>query len=65
LGFLGYCPAGGRAAHRDKFVGTMKIEEADSAEPRVDENVGRIGVDLIRARHPPGSSGAERPIEGD
>lgn len=46
-----YDPARGLAADRDKFVGAMKIEEADFAEPRVDDNFGRIAGEA-RGRNP-------------
>src|SRR3984893_13056996 len=51
FGDVVYDPARGFAADRDKFVGAMKIEEADFAEPRIDENVGRITGEA-RARNP-------------
>ena len=46
-----YDTARGLAADRDKFVGAMKIEQADCTEPRVDENVRRIAGEA-RARNP-------------
>src|ERR1700730_489279 len=51
VGDVGYCAARGLAADRDKFVGAMKIEQADFAEPRVDQNVGWIAGEA-RARNP-------------
>jgi hypothetical protein len=35
-------PSGGFRAERDGFVGAMKVEQADAAEARLNENVRRI-----------------------